>query len=147
MKLLFGMNTYHNCLHFIGQGRSRARPGSVAWGAYQALVIVTVYSGYSVLSPTVTTLRVPEGAPLLPELGLLRSRALLLASGRSQSSGGTAINPGKGRFRVGGVVCDIGWGFPGAAMHSACGQRQRGNMSSKKKKSPASHQKGKGSAV
>lgn len=26
-------------------------------------------------------------------------------------------------------------------MHSACGQLQRGNMSSKKKKSPGSHQK------
>lgn len=50
LKLLPGVNTYHDCLHFIGPSRSPARPGSVARRSAWALMTATVCSGCSVLS-------------------------------------------------------------------------------------------------
>lgn len=50
LKLLPGVNTYHNCLHFIGPSRSPARPRSVAQRSDWALMTVAVCSGCSVLS-------------------------------------------------------------------------------------------------
>ena len=50
LKLLPGVNTYHDCLHFIGPSRSPARPGSVARRSAWALMTATVCSGCSMLS-------------------------------------------------------------------------------------------------
>lgn len=37
VKLLFGMNTHHSYLHFIGQSRSLAGHGSVAQGSFSGI--------------------------------------------------------------------------------------------------------------
>lgn len=94
LKLLFGMNTYHNSLHFIGQSRSPAGPGSVAWGSLLSIDDSSNLQWVLCAVPSVVTFRVPESAPFRQSSGCSGQRGP--APCLSQSSGEMAITPRKG---------------------------------------------------